>query len=73
MAHKTQWQQNEKVAEAWGTWMAQSVKRPTLDLSSGLDLRVMSSSPVLGSTLSTEPFLKKKKMAKAEKQHRTDQ
>ena len=29
--------------------MAQSVKCPTLDLSLGLDLRVMSLSPVLGS------------------------
>ena len=32
--------------------MVQLVKRPTLDLSSGLDLRVMSSSPMLGSMLS---------------------
>ena len=31
--------------------MAQSVKRLTLDLSSGLDLKVVSSSPTLGSTL----------------------
>ena len=38
-----------------GTWLAQSVKPPTLDLSSGLDLRVMSSSPALGSTLGEEP------------------
>ena len=29
-------------------WVAQSVKHPTLDLSSGLDLRVVSSSPTLG-------------------------
>ena len=28
-----------------GIWVAQSVKHPTLDLSSGLDLRVVSSSP----------------------------
>ena len=35
--------------------MAQSVKRLTLDLSSGLDLRVMSSSPALGSRLGVEP------------------
>ena len=34
-----------------GTWVIQSVKRPTPDLSSGLDLRVMTSSPVLGSVL----------------------
>ena len=31
--------------------MAQSVKPPPLDLSSSLDLRVMSSSPALGSRL----------------------
>ena len=31
--------------------MAQSVKRLTLDLSSRLDLRVVSSSPALGSAL----------------------
>ena len=30
-----------------GAWVAQSLKRPTLDLSSGLDLRVMSSSHTL--------------------------
>lgn len=29
-----------------GTWVAQSVKCPTLDLSSGLDLRVVGSSPL---------------------------
>jgi len=33
----------------------QSVKHPTLDLSSGLDLRVMSSNPTLGSTWGMEP------------------
>lgn len=38
--------------------MAQSVEQQTLDLSSGLDLGVMSSSPVFGSTLS---LLKRKK------------
>jgi len=43
-----------------GTWEAQSVKRLTLDLNSGLDLRVVSSSPTLGSTLGMEPTLKKK-------------
>jgi len=48
----------------WGTWVAQSVKHPTLDLSSGLDLRVMSSSPTLGSMLGVEPTLKKKKKIK---------
>jgi len=38
-----------------GAWMAQSVKRLTLDLNSGLDVRVVSSSLVLGSTLDMEP------------------
>ena len=41
--------------------MGQSVKHPTLDLSSGLDLRVMSSSPILGSVLGMEPIRKKPK------------
>ena len=36
-----------------GSWGAQSVK--CLILSSGLDLRVMSSTPVLGSTLGVKP------------------
>ena len=36
--------------ERRGAWVAQSVKHPTADFSSGLGLRVMSSSPVLGST-----------------------
>jgi len=44
-----------------GTWAARSVKHPTLELSSGLDLRVVSSSPMLGSMLGVEPALKKKK------------
>lgn len=35
----------------WGAWMAESVKCPTLDFSSGLHLRVMSVSPLLGSIL----------------------
>ena len=34
--------------------MAPSVKRPTLDLSSGLDLRVVSSSLALGSVMEVE-------------------
>ena len=41
--------------------MAQSVRRPTLDFSSNLDLTVMSSSPGLSSTLGMEPTLKKEK------------
>ena len=39
--------------------MAQSVECPTLDLSSGLDLRVVSSSPALGFILGVEPTLEK--------------
>jgi len=35
--------------------VAQSVKRLTLDLGSGVDLGVVSSSPVLGSVLGVEP------------------
>lgn len=36
-------------------WVAQSVKRQTLDIIPGLDLRVVSLSPELSSTLSVEP------------------
>ena len=36
-------------------WVAQLVESPTLDLSSGLDLRVMDSGPMLGSVLGVEP------------------
>jgi len=39
----------------WGTWVAQLVKHPTLDFSSGHDLRVIRSNPALGSVLSVEP------------------
>ena len=38
----------------WGAWMAQSVECLTFDFGSGHDLRVMRSSPVLGSMLSKE-------------------
>ena len=38
-----------------GTWMAQFVGHLTLGLSSGLNLRVVSSGPALGSTLGLEP------------------
>ena len=41
--------------------MIQSVECQALDLSSGLDLRVVISSPVLSSTLSIKPLLKRKK------------
>jgi len=37
-----------------GRWVAQSFKHPTLDFSPGPDLRVMRSSPELGSALSGE-------------------
>lgn len=39
--------------------MAQFVKYPSLDLLSGFDLRVVSSSPALGSTLGLEPKQRK--------------
>ena len=35
--------------------MTQSIKPPTLDFSSGPDLRIVSSSPVLGFTMGVEP------------------
>ena len=44
--------------------MAQLLKLPTLDLSSGLDLRVVSSSPTLGSTLGVKSTYKKEKNKK---------
>ena len=44
-----------KAVISLGTWGAQSVKSPTLDLSSGLDLRVTSSSPMLGFHTGCEP------------------
>jgi len=42
--------------------LAQSVKHPTLDLGSGLDLRVVSLSPTLGSTLAWSLLSLKKKV-----------
>ena len=42
-----------------GTWVAQSVKHPTLDLHSDLDLRAVSLSLALGSTLGMEPIKKR--------------
>ena len=44
--------------------MAQSVKLLTVDLSSGLDLGAMNSSPKLGSMPSIEPTYKKKKVGR---------
>ena len=45
---------DQKVLVGRGAWV-ESVKCPPLDLSSGLDLMVMSSSPTLGSTLGMKP------------------
>ena len=42
------------------SWVAQLVKHPTLDLYSGLDLRVVSSSPMLGCMCWVWSLLKKK-------------
>lgn len=42
-----------------GAWMAHSVQYPTLDLNLGLNLRVVSSRPTLGSTLGMVPRFKK--------------
>ena len=39
----------------WGTWVAQSVKYPTLDFGLGHYLKGVRSSPMLGSTLGMEP------------------
>ena len=47
--------QTLKIIYNEGTCVAQLVKPPTLDLSSGLGLRVVNSSPVFGSTLDMEP------------------
>jgi len=40
---------------SWSTWVAQLVKRPTLDFGSGHDLRVVRSSPTSGPMLGMEP------------------
>ena len=47
--------------------MAWPVKCPTLDLSSGLGLRVMSSIPVLGSALCIKPTIKERKEKRRKK------
>ena len=45
-----------KIAPGGGSaWVAQSVKRPSLDFSSGHDLMVVRSSPTSGSTLGIKP------------------
>jgi len=54
--------------KARGTWVAQSVKHPTLDFSLGLDLRVVSSSPTLGFTLGSMLDMDPKKKKKKERQ-----
>ena len=41
-------------ASGWGTWVARSVKHPTLDFSSGHDFGVMRLSSVSGSMLVIE-------------------
>ena len=51
------------------SWGAPLVKHPTLDLSSGLDLRDLSSSPALGSTLGMKLTSKQNKA----KQNKTKQ
>ena len=53
-----------------GAWLAQLVKHLSLDLSSGLDLRVMSLSPALGSTLGLEPTERRKRERKKRKKGR---
>lgn len=40
-----------------GTWMAQSVKHPTLNIGSGHDLTVVSSIPASGSALTAQGLL----------------
>ena len=47
--------------------MAQLVKHPILDISSGIDLRVMSSSPALGFTFCVEPIFFKKSLQTVQK------
>ena len=47
-----------------GSGVAQSIKSLTLDVSSGHDLRVVSSSPMMGSTLAWSLFEKKKSIHK---------
>lgn len=47
-----------------GTWVAQLVKCPTLDLGSGLDIEVVSSSPMSHSMLGHGAYFKKKNSAR---------
>ena len=59
-----------KVTQPLGTWVAQAVKRPTLHLSSGLDLRAVSSSPMLDSMLGMKAYLIKSNNKIKNKAHR---
>lgn len=43
-----------KILETQGTWVAQWVKWPTLDIGSGHDMGIMGLSPTSGCTLSWE-------------------
>ena len=43
------------IKRQWRAWVAQPGKHLTLDFGSGHDLRVVRSSPMLGSTLNMEP------------------
>lgn len=56
-----------------GDWVAPPVKRPTLDLNSGLDLRVLSSSLELGYMLGVEPMKRKEEKRKRKKEKRRDE
>ena len=42
------------MTDPWGAWVVQFVKHPTLGFDSGHDLRVLRSSPELGSAFSME-------------------
>lgn len=44
-----------KYSTTEGSWVAQPVKRTTLDFSAGRDLKGMRLSPVLGSTQGVQP------------------
>ena len=44
-----------KNTDSGGTWVAESVERPTLDFGSGHDPRVVGSGPSSGSVMSVEP------------------
>ena len=61
MEGKERWAHSQELfknVKSRGTWVAQSVKHPTLDLSSGLDLKVVSSRLMLGFELRMKPTLK---------------